>query len=243
MRQTKIEWTEVTWNPTTGCTKVSSGCKNCYAEKMALRLKGMGVQKYQKGFELTIHPTVLNEPYKWSSNKVVFVNSMSDLFHEDLPFDYLEKVFKVMNENPKHIFQVLTKRAELLLEYSSKLQWSDNIWMGVTVESSKYIERINLLRQVPAAIKFLSLEPLLSSLPNLKLDKIDWVIVGGESGINSRPVKKEWVNSILIQCQSQNVPFFFKQWGGMNKKKNGRMLDGEFYSEMPKKYGQILHRT
>jgi len=242
MRQTKIEWTEVTWNPTTGCTKVSSGCKNCYAEKMALRLKGMGIKKYDNGFELAIHPAVLIEPYKWSSSKVVFVNSMSDLFHEDLPFEFLEKVFTVMNENPKHIFQVLTKRVKLLLEYSSKLHWTDNIWMGVTVESSKYMDRINLLRQVPASIKFLSLEPLLSSLPNLNLDKIDWVIVGGESGINSRPVKKEWVNSILTQCQVQNVPFFFKQWGGMNKKKNGRMLDGEFYNEMPKKYGQILHR-
>lgn len=242
MRQTKIEWTEVTWNPTTGCTKVSSGCKNCYAEKMALRLKGMGVKKYDNGFKLSIHPAVLIEPYKWSSSKVVFVNSMSDLFHEDLPFEFLEKVFTVMNENPKHIFQVLTKRAELLLEYSSKLHWTDNIWMGVTVESSKYMDRINLLRQVPASIKFLSLEPLLSSLSNLNLDKIDWVIVGGESGINSRPVKKEWVNSILTQCQIQNVPFFFKQWGGMNKKKNGRMLDGEFYNEMPKKYEQILHR-
>jgi protein gp37 len=242
MRQTKIEWTEVTWNPTTGCTKVSSGCKNCYAEKMALRLKSMGVKKYENGFELSIHPAVLIEPYKWSSSKVVFVNSMSDLFHEDLPFEFLEKVFNVMNENPKHIFQVLTKRAELLLEYSSKLHWTDNIWMGVTVESSKYMDRINVLRQVPASIKFLSLEPLLSSLPNLNLDKIDWVIVGGESGINSRPVKKEWVNSILSQCQIQNVPFFFKQWGGMNKKKNGRMLDGEFYNEMPKKYEQILHR-
>ena len=239
MRQTKIEWTEVTWNPTTGCTKVSSGCKNCYAEKMALRLKGMGIKKYDNGFELAIHPAVLIEPYKWSSSKVVFVNSMSDLFHEDLPFEFLEKVFTVMNENPKHIFQVLTKRVKLLLEYSSKLHWTDNIWMGVTVESSKYMDRINLLRQVPASIKFLSLEPLLSSLPNLNLDKIDWVIVGGESGINSRPVKKEWVNSILTQCQVQNVPFFFKQWGGMNKKKNGRMLDGEFYNEMPKKYGQI----
>ena len=239
MRQTKIEWTEVTWNPTTGCTKVSSGCKNCYAEKMALRLKGMGIKKYDNGFELAIHPAVLIEPYKWSSSKVVFVNSMSDLFHEDLPFEFLEKVFTVMNENPKHIFQVLTKRVELLLEYSSKLHWTDNIWMGVTVESSKYMDRINLLRQVPASIRFLSLEPLLSSLPNLNLDKIDWVIVGGESGINSRPVKKEWVNSILTQCQVQNVPFFFKQWGGMNKKKNGRMLDGEFYNEMPKKYGQI----
>jgi len=239
MRQTKIEWTEVTWNPTTGCTKVSSGCKNCYAEKMALRLKGMGVKKYDNGFELAIHPAVLIEPYKWSSSKVVFVNSMSDLFHEDLPFEFLEKVFTVMNENPKHIFQVLTKRVELLLEYSSKLHWTDNIWMGVTVESSKYMDRINLLRQVPASIRFLSLEPLLSSLPNLNLDKIDWVIVGGESGINSRPVKKEWVNSILTQCQVQNVPFFFKQWGGINKKKNGRMLDGKFYNEMPKKYGQI----
>ena len=242
MRQTKIEWTEVTWNPTTGCTKVSSGCKNCYAEKMALRLKGMGIKKYDNGFELAIHPAVLIEPYKWSSSKVVFVNSMSDLFHEDLPFEFLEKVFTVMNENPKHTFQVLTKRVKLLLEYSSKLHWTNNIWMGVTVESSEYMDRINLLRQVPASIKFLSLEPLLSSLPNLNLDKIDWVIVGGESGINSRPVKKEWVNSILTQCQVQNVPFFFKQWGGMNKKKNGRMLDGEFYNEMPKKYGQILHR-
>lgn len=235
MRQTKIEWTEVTWNPTTGCTKISSGCKNCYAEKISYRLKEMGVKKYENGFELTFHPSVLNEPYKWSSSKIVFVNSMSDLFHEEMPFEYIQKVFKVMNDNPMHIFQVLTKRAEILVEYSTKLNWSDNIWMGVTVENSQLQERIDLLRKTPASIKFLSLEPLLSSLPNLNLEQIDWVIVGGESGTNARPIKKDWVQEILVQCRNAGVPFFFKQWGGMNKKKNGRMLDGEFYNEMPKK--------
>lgn len=239
MRKTKIEWTEVTWNPTTGCTKISSGCKNCYAEKMSFRLKSMGVKKYERGFDLSLHPKVLDEPYKWKSSRVVFVNSMSDLFHEEMPFDYIQKVFKVMNDNSHHIFQVLTKRADVLAKYSDQLNWSDNIWMGVTVESNEYVNRIELLRDIPAGIKFLSLEPLLSAIPGLMLNGIDWVIVGGESGTNSRPIKKEWVQEILEKCQKSEVPFFFKQWGGMNKKKNGRMLDGDFYDEMPKKIKEI----
>jgi protein gp37 len=233
--KTKIEWTEVTWNPATGCTKISSGCKNCYAEKMAKRLKAMGVPKYKNGFELSIHPSVLAEPYSWKESKVVFVNSMSDLFHEEMPFEFIEKVFRVMNENPRHIFQVLTKRADVLAEYAHKLNWTENIWMGVTVESAPYLNRIDILRTIPAFVKFLSLEPLLSPLTGLILDGIDWVIVGGESGAGARPVQKEWVLDIMENCHRSDVPFFFKQWGGMNKKKNGRMLEGKFYSEMPKK--------
>ena len=233
--KTKIEWTEVTWNPCTGCTKISSGCKNCYAEKMALRLKAMGVAKYKSGFELSLHPGVLEEPYKWKESRVVFVNSMSDLFHENIPLEFIQSVFKVMNDNKRHIFQVLTKRADVLIKHADKLKWSDNIWMGVTVESDKYFERIDLLRGGPSKIKFLSLEPLLSSLKGINLNNIDWVIVGGESGPGSREIRKNWVTDIMESCRRSDVPFFFKQWGGMNKKKNGRMLDGKFYSEMPEK--------
>jgi protein gp37 len=233
MGSSKIEWTESTWNPTTGCTKVSSGCANCYAERMAMRLKAMGTPKYINGFEVTLHDECLSEPYSWKKPKVIFVNSMSDLFHEDIPFEFIEKVFKVMNENPQHIFQVLTKRAELLLEYSPNLNWTSNIWMGVSVEDFNAKRRIDYLRQTGAAIKFLSCEPLISDLGKIDLENINWVIVGGESGPKSRPIKEDWVLDIYSQCKSSDIPFFFKQWGGVNKKKNGKELQGEIYHEMP----------
>ena len=233
MRTTKIEWTESTWNPTTGCTKISLGCKHCYAERMAKRLQSMRIEKYKNGFELTLHPDVLNEPYSWRNPRSVFVNSMSDLFHEDMPFDYIQKVFKVMNENLRHTFQVLTKRSDILLEYSKHLYWSKNIWMGVTVESQQFTNRIYELRKTEAFVKFLSLEPLISEVKVLNLAEIDWVIVGGESGPGARKMKKEWVIQIKEQCIEQNVPFFFKQWGGINKKKTGRLLEGRTWDEMP----------
>ena len=233
MSSSKIEWTESTWNPTTGCTKISAGCTNCYAERMSMRLKAMGTPKYANGFEVTLHEDCLSEPYSWKKPKVIFVNSMSDLFHEDIPFSFIEKVFKVMNENPQHIFQILTKRAELLLEYSQKLNWTSNIWMGVTVEDINAKRRIDYLRKTNAAIKFLSCEPLISDLGKLDLQKINWVIVGGESGPKSRPIKEDWVLDIFNQCKNADIPFFFKQWGGVNKKKTGKELRGEIYHEMP----------
>lgn len=233
MQLSKIEWTEVTWNPATGCNKVSAGCKNCYAETFAKRLKGMGVEKYKSGFKLTLHPDVLQFPKKLRKPHKIFVNSMSDLFHEKISLDFIQKVFKVMNDCPQHIFQVLTKRAERLEELSLFLNWTDNIWMGVTVENAQVIHRIDHLTKTNAKIKFLSLEPLLSSLPDLKLNKIDWVIVGGESGRKARKIEKEWVEDIRLQCEKKNVAFFFKQWGGMNKKANGRELNGRTYDEMP----------
>ncbi len=233
MKLSKIEWTEVTWNPTTGCNKVSSGCKNCYAEIFANRLQAMGNEKYKNGFKLTIHPDVLNEPRKWRNSRIIFVNSMSDLFHEKIPVNFLKSVFKVMNETPHHIYQVLTKRAERLSDISYKLNWSDNIWMGVTVEDENAVFRIEHLKKTPAKIKFLSLEPLLGPLPNLDLNGIDWVIVGGESGKYARPVKESWILDIKEQCEKANAEFFFKQWGGMNKKANGRELQGKIYNGMP----------
>lgn len=233
MAETKIEWTESTWNPTTGCTKISSGCKNCYAERMAKRLKAMRTPKYANGFEVTLHEDCLTEPYSWKKPKVIFVNSMSDLFHEDIPLKFIEKVFKVMNENPQHIFQVLTKRADLLLKHSPKLHWTSNIWMGVTVEDFTAKVRIDYLRQTGAAIKFLSCEPLISDLGKMDLENINWVIVGGESGPKSRPIEEDWVLDIFSQCKSADIPFFFKQWGGVNKKKTGKELQGEIYQEMP----------
>jgi protein gp37 len=235
MAISKIEWTEMTWNPTTGCTKVSSGCKNCYAEVMAFRLKAMRQEKYKNGFELALHPGTLKEPYTWKKPKMIFVNSMSDLFHKDVPVEYIQQIFKVMNENPQHVFQVLTKRADILSYYDSEgiLNWSQNIWMGVTVEDAANTNRIDYLRNTGARVKFLSCEPLLSDLPGLNLQNIDWVIVGGESGRNPRPIKEEWVLNIQEQCRNQSVAFYFKQWGGTNKKKNGRLLQGKTYSEMP----------
>lgn len=233
MAQTRIEWTELTWNPTTGCNKVSQGCKFCYAEVMARRLKAMGLEKYRNGFELTLHEDALKIPYTWKQPKIVFVNSMSDLFHIDIPLEFIQRVFKVMNDNPQHVFQVLTKRADILLKYHKELEWTHNIWMGVSVEDAKSLGRINLLRRTRAKVKFLSCEPLIGPLTDLNLKKINWVIVGGESGRRPRPMKPEWVFEIHNKCIEEKVPFFFKQWGGTNKKKTGRVLKGRTYSEMP----------
>ncbi len=233
MAQSNIEWTEMTWNPTTGCDKVSQGCKFCYAEIMSRRLQAMGVDKYRDNFQVRIHEKELETPYRWKRSKVVFVNSMSDLFHKDVPLGFIQKVFKVMRDNPQHVFQVLTKRADRLLELNSKLKWSHNIWMGVSVEDEKVETRIDYLRNTDAKVKFLSLEPLIGPLSNLNLEKIDWVIVGGESGHKPRPMHSDWVLDIQEQCERNEVAFFFKQWGGKNKKKNGRILNGKTYDEMP----------
>lgn len=233
MAQSSIEWTEMTWNPTTGCTKVSSGCKFCYAEIMSKRLMMMGVKKYKDNFKVRTHESALEIPYKWKNAKIVFVNSMSDLFHPEIPLDFIKKVFKVMNDNPRHVFQVLTKRADRLFELHKELKWTHNIWMGVSVEDQKVISRIDYLRNTNARTKFLSLEPLLGELKNLDLENIDWVIVGGESGHNPRTMNPDWVIDIQEQCSEKGVSFFFKQWGGKNKKANGRILNGRTYDEMP----------
>lgn len=233
MGQSSIEWTEQTWNPVTGCTKVSPGCKFCYAEKFAQRLKSMGVKNYRNGFKLTLHPHMLDKPLEWKKPSVIFVNSMSDLFHKDVPEDFIIAVFKIMNEASWHQFQVLTKRPDRVLEMNKKLRWTSNIWMGTSVENSDYLRRIDLLRKTSAKIKFLSLEPLLSALPNMNLKKINWVIVGGESGFNARLMDPKWVLDIQKQCLKADVPFFFKQWGGKNKKRAGRKLNGRTWDEMP----------
>ena len=218
MTRSKIEWTENTWNPITGCTKLSAGCENCYAEVMALRLKAMGLAKYINGFKLTLHPKTLSEPYKWKKRRMVFVNSMSDLFHQDVPIDFIRKVFQVVKENPHHIFQVLTKRADILEEYDRQgfIEWHPNLWMGVTVENTNTICRIDSLRNTGAKVKFLSCEPLLEKLGSINPEGIDWVIVGGESGPKARPIKEEWIEDIKHQCTDYKVPFYFKQWGGKN---------------------------
>ena len=234
MAQSNIEWTEMTWNPVTGCTKVSQGCKFCYAEVMSRRLQSMGLKKYERGFEVRIHPQALEAPYGWKKPKIVFVNSMSDLFHKDVPPPFIQNVFSVMKDNPQHIFQILTKRASRLAELSNELNWTPNVWMGVSIENNKNKNRIDLLRKTNAKIKFLSLEPLLGPLPALNLEKIDWVIVGGESGHRPRPMDSTWVIDIQKQCKKNDVAFFFKQWGGRNKKKNGRVLNGRTYNEMPR---------
>ncbi len=233
MAQSSIEWTEMTWNPTTGCNKVSAGCKFCYAEVMSKRFQAMGVDKYADGFKVRVHPEALNIPYTWKSPKIVFVNSMSDLFHKDIPLEFIKEVFDVMNDNPQHVFQILTKRAERLLELHKEFRWTHNIWMGVSVENEKVKSRIDFLRKTKAKVKFLSLEPLIGPLPSLNLKKIDWVIVGGESGHRPRPMSPGWVLDIQEQCEYAGVAFFFKQWGGRNKKANGRLLNGRIYDEMP----------
>ena len=231
--QSKIEWTEMTWNPVTGCSKVSAGCKYCYAERMAKRLQAMGVERYRNGFEVTLHEDLINLPYSWKQPRLVFVNSMSDLFHEKVPFSFIEKVFDTMVHCPQHTFQILTKRSQRLCEISLDLPWSPNIWMGVSVEDDRVLYRISDLQAVPASIRFLSCEPLLGPLYHLPLQGIHWVIVGGESGPGARPVDRSWVNSILSQCQLAGIPFFFKQWGGVRKNRAGRELDGRIYNEMP----------
>jgi len=233
--KTNIEWTESTWNPATGCTKISTGCENCYAERMAIRLKAMGQENYKNGFKPTIHEHVLELPYKWKKPQTIFVNSMSDLFHRDIPTNFILKTFTVMEKANWHRFQILTKRSARLRELSHKLHWTPNIWMGVTVENKEYISRIDDLRHSGANVKFLSLEPLLGPLSNLNLEGIDWVIVGGESGPGARPMKKSWVTDIRDQCHKTGTAFFFKQWGGTNKKKNGRILDGHTWDQVPEK--------
>ena len=229
-----IEWTEATWNPVTGCSKVSPGCAHCYAERLAKRLKAMGVRQYRNGFEVTLQPSMLHLPLRWRTPRIIFVNSMSDLFHERIPKEYIAQVFEVMRKAHWHTFQVLTKRSERLVELAQQLIWPRNVWMGVSVESPQFISRISDLRTVRAAVRFLSLEPLLAPIPDLALDGIDWVIVGGESGPGCRPIKLQWVRDIRKQCKRCGVPFFFKQWGGFRKSANGRLLDGRFWDEMPK---------
>jgi protein gp37 len=235
MATTKIEWTGKTWNPTTGCTKISDGCKHCYAEIMTKRLKAMGQEKYKDGFNFKPYPEALRIPYSWKKPTTIFVNSMSDLFHKDMPLGYLQMIFQVMNDNKHHTFQVLTKRGDLLKKYSPLLTWTKNIWMGVSVENQKVINRIDDLRDTGAYIKFLSLEPLLGPLPDLNLSGLDWAIVGGESGFGARPMEEDWVIDIKNQCQDAGIKFFFKQWGGVNKKKAGRELEGRTWDEMPDK--------
>lgn len=233
MGETAIEWTDMTWNPVTGCDKVSQGCKHCYAETLSLRLKAMGAKKYRNGFDVTLHPDELKTPYKWKKDCLVFVNSMSDLFHEDIPIQFIEQVFDVMADLPRHTFQVLTKRAARLACDEVFLPWPKNIWMGVSVEDSRVIDRIPHLVSTSAKVKFLSIEPLIGPIPSLPLKGIDWVIVGGESGQSPRPMHPAWVREIRDQCEAVGVPFFFKQWGGRDKKKAGRELDGRFYDAMP----------
>ena len=233
MARSAIEWTEATWNPVTGCTKVSPGCSHCYAERMAGRLKAMGQPNYANGFRVTTHEHTLEAPLGWRKPQVVFVNSMSDLFHSQVPEDFIFRAVEVMRRANWHNFQVLTKRAERLAEMATHVDWPDNVWVGVSVETSEFTTRIDHLRRVPAAVRFLSLEPLLGPISDLNLTDIDWVIVGGESGPGARPMDEAWVLGIREQCREARVPFFFKQWGGFNKKKAGRLLEGRTWDEMP----------
>jgi len=228
-----IEWTEATWNPVTGCTKISAGCKNCYAERLALRLQAMGNRRYKRGFRVTLHEDVVDLPRKWKTPRRIFVNSMSDLFHPDVPLWFIRRVFKTMVECPQHSFQILTKRSDRLEKLSAKLPWPQNVWMGVSVEDSRVFHRIDDLRKVPAAVRFLSCEPLIGSLVDINLHGIHWVIVGGESGPHSRSMNIQWVREIFRVCRKQKVPFFFKQWGGVRKDLTGRLLGGRTYDEMP----------
>lgn len=241
MGETGIEWTEVTWNPTTGCDKTSPGCDNCYALALSKRLKAMGQRKYQKdgdpatsgpGFGLALHPETLNIPYSWRSPRTVFVNSMSDLFHPEVPLDFIHRVFEVMSDTPQHKYQVLTKRSQRLGRLASEIDWPDNVWLGVSVESQRYAFRLNHLRKVPAAVRFVSAEPLLGPV-DLNLDGIDWVIVGGESGPGARPMLSSWVEDVRDACLTSDTAFFFKQWGGRTPKAGGRELDGKTWDAMP----------
>ncbi len=235
---TGIEWTDKTWNPTTGCTKVSPGCTHCYAEAITKRF----TQNFPQGFALQLHPERLEMPIHWRKPSRIFVNSMSDLFHEDIPFSFLEEVFEVIGKTPWHVYQILTKRHERLERLAEKLNWHENIWLGVSVENQQYLKRIDYLRKVPAKVRFLSCEPLLGDL-QLDLTDIHWVIVGGESGHKHRPLQKNWVENIRQQCQDSNTPFFFKQWGGRTPKAGGRLLDGEIWDEMPKAWEQHLQQS
>jgi len=228
-----IEWTEATWNPVTGCTKISEGCRNCYAAKMAKRLNAMHNPRYINGFNVTLHEDLINLPLTWKKPRRIFVNSMSDLFHKDVPLEFIQAVFQTMQEAHWHTFQILTKRSDRLLELSKQLPWPPNVWQGVSVEDSRVLHRIEHLKQVPAQIRFLSVEPLIGPLDNLNLTNIHWVIVGGESGPGARPMGLEWVRSIRDQCVDEKVAFFFKQWGGVQKHRTGRLLDGRTWDEFP----------
>ena len=233
MATSTIEWTNSTWNSVTGCDKISAGCKHCYASRMAVRLQAMGQPNYRNGFNLTLQPEMLERPLSWKKPRLIFVNSMSDLFHRDVPLEYIQRVFDVMRRARWHEFQVLTKRAERLRELSSQLTWPKNVWMGVSVENQVFTHRIADLQATNANVKFLSVEPLIGEITEIDLEGINWVIVGGESGPGARPMERQWVVRIRDICQAANVPFFFKQWGGVNKKKTGRLLDGRFWNEMP----------
>ena len=232
-KATHIEWTNMTWNPVTGCTKVSQGCKNCYAERMAKRLKAMHSPRYVDGFKVTLHDDLVDLPKQWKQPRLIFVNSMSDLFHEDVPLEFIKRVFKTMGECPHHVFQVLTKRSARLLELAPYLTWHQNVWMGVSVEDDRVLERVDDLRKVDAAVRFLSCEPLIGSLATLDVSGIHWVIVGGESGPRSREMAPEWAREIRQICEESDVAFFFKQWGGVRKDLTGRALDGRTYDNMP----------
>jgi protein gp37 len=233
MASSLIEWTESTWNPVTGCTKISRGCQHCYAERMAIRLQAMGQARYRNGFRLTLHPEALELPLRWRQPQMVFVNSMSDLFHRGVPEEFIARVFAVMQQASHHTFQVLTKRAERLASLAPRLPWPPNVWAGVTVEDADYVGRIDLLKQVPAAVRFVSLEPLLGPVAKLPLSGIHWVIVGGESGPGARPMRAEWAHAVRDQCVAVRVPFFFKQWGGTRRTAAGRLLDSRLWDEYP----------
>lgn len=228
-----IEWTEATWNPVTGCSKISQGCKNCYAERLANRLRLMGAPRYRNGFNLTLHPDILDLPRRWKRPKLIFVNSMSDLFHKDVPEDFILRVFRTMADCPQHTFQVLTKRSARLNALAPRLTWPPNLWIGVSVEDWRVTYRIDDLRSVPAAVRFLSIEPFIGRLGKVNLEGIHWVIVGGESGPRARNMEVAWVEEVFQQCRATAVPFFFKQWGGVRKDLTGRLLHGRTYDEMP----------
>lgn len=232
-QNSSIEWTEATWNPVTGCTKISPGCKICYAERMARRLRAMGQRRYRNGFEVTLQDDVVELPLRWKKPRVIFVNSMSDLFHKDVPLEFIRRCFDVMQQASQHTFQVLTKRPERAAELSDELPWPANVWMGTSVENADYVWRVHELAKTAAQIKFLSVEPLLGPIPELPVSEVDWVIVGGESGPGARPMREAWVLQIRDRCLAHEVPFFFKQWGGVNKKKTGRLLEGRTWDEMP----------
>ena len=236
-QESPIEWTEATWNPVTGCTKISPGCKHCYAERMAHRLQAMGQPRYRNGFRLTLQPDVVDAPLHWKRGRLIFVNSMSDLFHRDVPLEFIQRCFGVMEQATQHTFQILTKRPDHAAEIAEELPWPKNVWMGTSVENADYLDRIDHLRRIPSAVRFLSIEPLLGPIPKISLKGIQWVIVGGESGPGARLMQPEWVTSIRDQCLKQGVPFFFKQWGGSNKSVTGRTLEGRTWDEMPKLEG------
>jgi protein gp37 len=232
-QRSSIEWTESTWNPVTGCSKISPGCKFCYAKRMADRLKAMGQPRYRDGFAVRLQEDLIDLPLRWREPRIVFVNSMSDLFHEDIPESFILRCFQTMNIAKQHTFQVLTKRPTRCTELAKKIDWTSNIWIGTSIESAEYSWRSSSIASLPAAVRFLSIEPLLSAIPNLPLKSIDWAIVGGESGPGARPMDPDWVRQIRDRCVAQNVPFFFKQWGGVRKSRTGRTLDGRTWDELP----------